>query len=216
MFNLWVLIYYYMSQSQSYFVIDSLSVSTSWYQAHSGTCDQILRSVRRLFSEICCLVFLGRPLWQEVGSVICLSLSSNLPLLTSNIYITCVLQFSNLYTINIKLQSVPSEYSRLCSVSYGWTQSESESELLCNWQSVSQSVQSQSYFVIDSQSVSQSVRLGVEPTVGLPLEVWCLKLSVLSLFGRPLWREVGSVICQSKSVVTLSLSFSIFVRPVNV
>jgi hypothetical protein len=39
-------------------------------------------------------------------------LSSNLP------YITRVLQFSNLYTINIKLQSVPSEYSRLCSASY--------------------------------------------------------------------------------------------------
>jgi hypothetical protein len=50
---------------------------------------------------------LRRPLWQEVGFVICLSISSNLPLFTSNIYVTCVLQFSNLYTINIKLQSVP-------------------------------------------------------------------------------------------------------------
>jgi hypothetical protein len=57
-------------------------------------------------------------LWREVGSVICLSLSSNLPLFTSNICVTCVLQFSNLYTINIKLQLVPSEYSRLCSASY--------------------------------------------------------------------------------------------------
>jgi hypothetical protein len=45
------------------------------------TCDQILLSVRRLFSEIWCLVFLRRPLWREVGSVICLSLSSNLPYL---------------------------------------------------------------------------------------------------------------------------------------
>jgi hypothetical protein len=56
-------------------------------------------------------------------------------------------------------------------------------------------------------TVCQSVRLGVEPTLGLttrccfPLEGWCLKFSVLSLFGHPLWREVGSVICQSKSVV---------------
>jgi hypothetical protein len=86
----------------------------SRYRAHSETCDQTFFSVRRLSSEICCLVFLGHPLWWEVGSVICLSLSTNLPLFTSNIYITCVLQFSNLYTINIKLQSVPSEYSRLC------------------------------------------------------------------------------------------------------
>jgi hypothetical protein len=66
----------------------------------------------------CCLVLLRRPLWREVGSVICLSLSSNLPSFTSNIYVTCVLQFSNLYTISITLQSVPSEYSRLCSASY--------------------------------------------------------------------------------------------------
>jgi hypothetical protein len=75
------------------------SVSMSRYQAHLGTCDQILLSVRRLFSEICCLVSVGRPLWWEVRPVICLSQSSNLPVFTSNIYITCVLQFSILYTI---------------------------------------------------------------------------------------------------------------------
>jgi hypothetical protein len=54
------------------------SVSMSWYRAHSGTCDQILLSVRRLFSETCCLVFLARPLSREVGSVICKSQSSHL------------------------------------------------------------------------------------------------------------------------------------------
>jgi hypothetical protein len=79
----------------------SQSVSMSRYRAHSGTCDQILLSVLRLFSEVCCLVSVGRPLWREVGSVICLSQSSNLPVFTSNIYVTCVLQFSNLYTIYI-------------------------------------------------------------------------------------------------------------------
>jgi hypothetical protein len=41
------------------------SVIMSRYRAHSGTCDQILLSVRRLFSESCCLVFLGRPLWRD-------------------------------------------------------------------------------------------------------------------------------------------------------
>jgi hypothetical protein len=72
-------------QSQSHITTDGQSAIMSRYRAHSGTCDQILLSVRRLFSEICCLVFLGHPLWREVGSVICLSLSSNFPLFTSNI-----------------------------------------------------------------------------------------------------------------------------------
>jgi hypothetical protein len=66
-------------------------------------------------------------------------------------------------------------------------------------------------------TVCLSVRLGVEPTLGLttrcyfPLEVWCLKLSVSSLFGRPLWLEVGSVICQSKSVVVCQGKIHIYI-----
>jgi hypothetical protein len=40
----------------------------SRYRAHSETCDQILLSVRRLLSESCCLVSVGRPLWQEFWS----------------------------------------------------------------------------------------------------------------------------------------------------
>jgi hypothetical protein len=46
------------------------SVSMSRYRAYSGTCDQILLSVRRLFSESCCLVSVERPLRREVGSVL--------------------------------------------------------------------------------------------------------------------------------------------------
>jgi hypothetical protein len=74
-------------------------------------------------SEGCFLKFADLSLWgalsdERSGSVICLSQSSNLPLFTSKIYVTYVLQFSSLYTINIKLQSVPSEYSRLYSTSY--------------------------------------------------------------------------------------------------
>jgi hypothetical protein len=77
----------------------------------------ILGLVTRYYflSKGCFLKFAFLPLWgalsDEVGSVICLSQSSNLPLFTSNIYVTCVLQFSTLYTINIKLQSAPSEYN---------------------------------------------------------------------------------------------------------
>jgi hypothetical protein len=62
-------------RSRSYFTTDGKSVNTSRCRAHSGTCDQILLSVRSLFSESCCLVSVGRPLWQEVGSVICHSQS---------------------------------------------------------------------------------------------------------------------------------------------
>jgi hypothetical protein len=47
------------------------SASVSWRRAHFGTCDQIL-----ILSEFCCLVSVGRPLWREVGSVSCQSLSA--------------------------------------------------------------------------------------------------------------------------------------------
>jgi hypothetical protein len=56
------------SQSQSHITTDGQSVIMSRYRAHSGTCDQILLSVRRLFSEICCLVFLGRP-WDTSNNI---------------------------------------------------------------------------------------------------------------------------------------------------
>jgi hypothetical protein len=56
-------------RSLSHATTDGQSVSMSRCRAHSGTCDQILLSVRRLLSES--LVSVGRPLWREVGSVIC-------------------------------------------------------------------------------------------------------------------------------------------------
>jgi hypothetical protein len=47
-------------------------------------------------------------------------------------------------------------------------------------------------------TVSQSVCLGVEPNLGLMTrDIFFLKVTLLSYLGRPLWREVGSVICQS-------------------
>jgi hypothetical protein len=47
------------------------SVIMSWRRAHFGTCDQIL-----ILSEFRCVAFVGRPLWWEVGSVSCQSLSA--------------------------------------------------------------------------------------------------------------------------------------------
>jgi hypothetical protein len=60
--NLWKMSYCYMQRavslnickSQSYFAIGSLSVSTSWCRAHSGTYDQMLFSFRSFLS---CLFF---------------------------------------------------------------------------------------------------------------------------------------------------------------
>jgi hypothetical protein len=46
-------------------------------------------------------------------------------------------------------------------------------------------------------TVGQSVRHGVEPNLGLLIrDIFFLKVTVLSFLGRPLWRKVGSVICQ--------------------
>jgi hypothetical protein len=63
------------SQSQSYFTTDGGSVSKAWCRAHSGTFDQILLPVSRFQSESCCLVRMGRPLWREDGSAICIAIT---------------------------------------------------------------------------------------------------------------------------------------------
>jgi hypothetical protein len=71
----------------------------SRHRAHSGTCDHILLSVWRLLSCLCGAPSLTR------GRVCHLSFSvySNLSVFTSSIYVTCVLQFSNLCTIYTSL-----------------------------------------------------------------------------------------------------------------
>jgi hypothetical protein len=65
----------------------------------------------------------------------------------------------------------------------------SESESHCDWRSVTQSV------------------LGSSPDWGSwPDIFYCLTVTVLSLGGRPLWREDVSVDCQSQSAVLRQLS----------
>jgi hypothetical protein len=63
--------------------------------------------------------------------------------------------------------------------------SQSESELLYNWRSVSQ-------YVLVSSPIWD-----FWPEILFFLFIYFLKVTVLSYLGRPLWREVGSVICQS-------------------
>jgi hypothetical protein len=57
-------------QSWSYFMTDSQSVCLG-IEHSRGTCDQILLPVGMLLSEICGLVSVGRPLWQEDWSAFC-------------------------------------------------------------------------------------------------------------------------------------------------
>jgi hypothetical protein len=50
--------------------------------------------VRRLLSESCCLVSVRRPLWWEVGSVICQAQSV---VICRYLHLICLTQFSNVY-----------------------------------------------------------------------------------------------------------------------
>jgi hypothetical protein len=56
------------NQSQSYVTTDDQSVSKSWFQAPCGSQDRIFISVD-IYEY--CFIDCGRPLWREVGSVIC-------------------------------------------------------------------------------------------------------------------------------------------------
>jgi hypothetical protein len=58
------------SRSRSYFTTDSQSVCLG-IEHPCGACDQILLPVGMLLSEMCDIVYLGRPLWREEGSAIC-------------------------------------------------------------------------------------------------------------------------------------------------
>jgi hypothetical protein len=59
--------HFYLVLSQSHVATDGQSVSTSWCRAPSGAHDQILITLWQLLS-----CFMGRPLWQEDGSVFCI------------------------------------------------------------------------------------------------------------------------------------------------
>jgi hypothetical protein len=56
-------------------------------------------------------------------------------------------------------------------------------------------------------TVSQSVRLGVEPNLGLLTRAFFFFQSYCLVFwGRPLWREIGSVMCKSLSLKSTVVS----------
>jgi hypothetical protein len=58
----------------------------------------------------------------------------------------------------------------------------------------------------------QSVSLGVEPNLGLlTRDLYFFESFCLVIWGRPLWREVGSVICQSVVIIVCS-SISMYIQ----
>jgi hypothetical protein len=96
------------SQSQSHIATDSQSVGLSWCRAPSGAYDQKLVywfNCRKLQSRLW-----GRPLWREVGSVVCQSVICVRSLSVGTVYLQNLLnriKWSALYTIFTRPLSHP-------------------------------------------------------------------------------------------------------------
>jgi hypothetical protein len=166
----------------------------------------MLLSVRRLFAEIWCVVFLGRPLWREVGSVI-----GFLCLVIAIIYINylrymCYWRSEVWGHVTTNDQSVSMSW---CQTHLGtWDQILILSEFRCVVFVGALSDESLAFWghvTTDGQSVSMSWRRAHFGT--------CDQILILSEFrcvvfiGRPLWREVGSVSCQSLSAIIVHCQF---------
>jgi hypothetical protein len=220
-----------LSQSQSHIVTDVRSVSKSWCRAPSGAHDQIFLTLL----TVTVLFFVGRPLWQEDGSVFCIccwslpaqSFLGPSPLVLATIF----------YCLRLETSSSPTRAEQSRAVAY-CRQPASTVTLGIEprwdpWPSIwfTRESQSQSHFTTDSQSVclawcwapsgaaavkvkvtlrltvSQSVSLGVEPHLDLMTRYLLLFDSyVLHSVGRPLWREDGSVFCMCRCQRSLSRS----------
>jgi hypothetical protein len=106
-------IYYEHLLSRSYVKTDGQSASMSRFRAHSGTCDKILLSVRKLLSERCVLSLWGALSDERSG----LSCNSQSAAMYRYLYqgFTCHVFYSSamlVYTIHTELFSVPARYSR--------------------------------------------------------------------------------------------------------
>jgi hypothetical protein len=203
----------FYSRSQSHVTTHGQSVSMSRDRAHSGTCDQILLSVRWLFSESCCLVSVGCPLCREDGSAVCSVFT-----LEVEVEITLRLTVSQSVSQSVgmsryrahsgtcdqMLLSVRRLFSESCCfVSVGRPLCREDGSAVCSVFTLEVEVEVTLRLTV-SQSVSMS-RYGAHSGT-------CdqMLLSVRRLFsescrlvsvGRPLWREVASVTCPSQSVI---------------
>jgi hypothetical protein len=164
--------------TRSHVTILGQSVSMPRYRAHSETCDQILLSVRRLFSESYCLVSVGRPLWREVGSVICSSQSVVIyqylhqaftlhVFYSSVIYVQCIFIQSRLSTADYALVVIisPNYRSSLDTWTVVWMTAAkfkpfmfsvwgfALSNFACNIQGEPDSIRQ--YLIINNQSIQQ-------------------------------------------------------------
>jgi hypothetical protein len=165
---------------RSHVTTDGQSVIMSRYRAHSGTCDQILLSARRLFSENCCLVSVGRPLWREVEVTLQLTVGQSVSMSRYRAHSGVCDQI---------LLSARRFFLKIAVLSLWGALSDEKSKSRYNW-----------------RSVSQSVCQGIEPTLGLVtrycvLSEGCfLKVAVLSVWdalsdekskSRYNWRPVS-------------------------
>jgi hypothetical protein len=160
------------SKSKSH--CDWLTVSKSWCGILAEAYDQLFITVWQL------RYFVGRPLWQEDGSVFCICC---LPLPAQSFLGPSPL---GLATIFYCLRFETSLFHRLLWFAGSrWRYStppqlcDSESKSHCDW-----------------RSVSQSVSLGVKPNLG-PMARYLFLFNSYGpiTVGRPLWRELVASLC---------------------
>jgi hypothetical protein len=183
--------------SRSHVTTDGQSVSMSRCRAHSGTCDQILLFVRRLFSESC-LISMRRPLWREARSVICRS-----HVTTGGQSVIMSRYRAHSGTCDQILLSVQRLLSESCCfVSVGrplWREARS---VICR-----------SHVTTDGQSVIMSryrAHSGTCDQILLSVQRFFSESCCLVSTRRPLWREAGSVICHSQSILIYQYLHQVF------
>jgi hypothetical protein len=136
----------------------------SWRRVYCGTCKHIL-----IISEFWCLVSVVRPLWREVRSVSCQSLSAII-VHRQVLFFFCPFFLYNLHVTRFMyMQYMQGLSSPVSTALYIRSRS---------W----------SYFTTDSQSVSQhvlvsSTLLGLATRYYFLSECWCLEFAVLYLWG---------------------------------
>jgi hypothetical protein len=163
-----------LSQSQSHVTTDDQSVSKSWFQDPSGSHDRILISVWHLLFYRC-----RAPPLTRGRSVICIShlncFSSVILLLAFASYFIADCLRSAFFTSK---RHKPSHHVKVAVHGAGLLLTKVKVTL--------------------RPTTSRSVRLGFEPRLGLMTRCYLLFDSYWFVdIGRPLWREVGSVICLS-------------------
>jgi hypothetical protein len=209
-------LYATVSTSQSHIATDGQSVSMSWCRAQIWDFwPEILFCLFIFFLSYCLVIFGGRPLWREVGSVMCIvsTLLSRCVLLqwaepartrNSVVPMENVSRATGSATMRRTALMAATRFQRYAVSSVLFT-------ICCTRVAPADCITDAVVKVkvtlrlTVSQSVSQYVLVSSQIWDFWP-ELFFFKVTVLSFLGRPLWREVGSVMCQSLSLKSTRVS----------